>query len=216
MPGYLPSSLSWILLSTFNEQTTTPDSLIPWRDLEHPCDPDEQDVANLSWTPVVFLDWLIDDQPFPLEFWDIRNFKARLAVECLEFLRTRHKIQLSPFWCSSCLGKAAASIGRVIVMSPARDSGMPLPHVVIVWSQLTLSFLIFLQRRYTRSNGGHQCLRTSARRRDCIQFAPLHRQRDRDASSALPAPQYRSRVEDHRLRSLFQRGYPSQAGSWQV
>jgi hypothetical protein len=60
--------------STFSEQTPTPDSLLPWCDLEEPCDPDDEDGANLPWTPVVSADWLPDDRPCD-EYRDTRNFK---------------------------------------------------------------------------------------------------------------------------------------------
>jgi len=62
--------------STFSEQSNTPDSLLPWCDLEHPCDPDDEDGSNLSWTPVVSSDWLPDDPPFAEEYCDTRNFKG--------------------------------------------------------------------------------------------------------------------------------------------
>ena len=60
--------------STFSEQTDTPNSLLPWCDLEYPSEPDDEDGANLPWTPVVSADWLPDDRPCD-EYWDTRNFK---------------------------------------------------------------------------------------------------------------------------------------------
>ena len=60
--------------SAFSEQTTTPNSLLPWCDLEYPSEPDDEDGANLPWTPVVSADWLPDDRPCD-EYWDTRNFK---------------------------------------------------------------------------------------------------------------------------------------------
>jgi len=97
--------------STFSEQTNTPELLVPWRDLEHPRDPNE-DEKHLSWSPVLSPDCLIDDQPSPLYFWDTRNFKRdslwntwhfstqdpTISVLALELLGERCSEQWENFW----------------------------------------------------------------------------------------------------------------------
>ncbi|KIM48551.1 hypothetical protein M413DRAFT_404854, partial [Hebeloma cylindrosporum] len=59
--------------STLSEHII-PNSLHPWRDIEQPCDPDDEDGSNIRWSPVLSPDWLPDDQPCN-EYKDTRNFK---------------------------------------------------------------------------------------------------------------------------------------------
>jgi len=83
-------------------------------------------MANLLWTPVASPDWLPDDPPFPQEYWDTRNFKRDSPWNAWNFSTQDPVISVLML---ELLGKAAASIGRVIGI-PARDSGTSFRCVV--------------------------------------------------------------------------------------